>query len=81
MEKWQWEICKMFLYMSFPVACFHYFNSPQIFEESVTKLKLESCPPMPVEKQEKIKSLFEKFNSERELKHLEDLEKKRKGSV
>ena len=67
--------------MSFPVACFHYFNSPQIFEEAVTKIKLETCPPTPIERQEKIEALFQQLNSERELKFLQQLEEKRSNST
>lgn len=74
MQKWQLEVGKMFLYMAFPVACFHYFNSPQIFEEAVTKIKLSTFPPTPVQTKGKVEAMIREINAERELKHLEELE-------
>ena len=79
MEKWQWEVCKMFLYMAFPVGCFHYFNNPQIFEESVTKVKLAIYPPMSLDKRAEIEEMIREVNAGRELKILQELEVSQKN--
>lgn len=78
MQKWQWEVCKMFMYMAFPVACFHYFNSPQIFEDAVTKVKLKTFVSTPAEKREEIEDMIHKINLERQLKELDQFETKKK---
>lgn len=72
--RWQWEVCKMFLYMSFPVMCFHYFNTPQIFEEEVTRVKQEHYPPTSPEQREEVENLIRKVNTEREMQVLQELE-------
>lgn len=41
---WKLEIGKMALYLSFPVAAFHIFNSPQYFEQYVIEKKREMYP-------------------------------------
>ncbi|XP_022920387.1 protein PET100 homolog, mitochondrial [Onthophagus taurus] len=45
MGNWKLEVGKMVIYMAFPVACFHYFNQPDLFEDWVTKMKREIYPP------------------------------------
>lgn len=35
MGGWKLEVFKMGLYMSFPVALFHWFNQPEYFEKWV----------------------------------------------
>jgi len=35
MGGWKLEVFKMALYMSFPVALFHWFNQPEYFEKWV----------------------------------------------
>lgn len=74
MQKWQWEVCKMFMYMTFPVAMFHYFNSPQIFEQEVTKIKLETYPAISTERQEQIEEMIRETNARRERKNLQKLQ-------
>ncbi|XP_023018637.2 protein PET100 homolog, mitochondrial [Leptinotarsa decemlineata] len=52
MGHWTLEIAKMALYVTFPVALFHYFNQPQYFEEWVVNTKREMYPPEdPVQKE------------------------------
>lgn len=45
MGGWKLEVGKMAIYMTFPVALFHYFNQPQFFEEWVTQTKRSMYPP------------------------------------
>lgn len=41
MAGWVLEVFKMSLYVSFPVALFHYFNSPGNIEEDLAKTQQE----------------------------------------
>lgn len=45
MGGWALEVGKMAMYISFPVAMFHYFNQPAYFEKWVTQKKREIYPP------------------------------------
>lgn len=36
MGGWKMEVCKMALYMAFPVGMFYWFNQPEYFEEYVS---------------------------------------------
>uniref|UniRef100_A0A1B0DHD1 Pre-rRNA-processing protein Ipi1 N-terminal domain-containing protein n=1 Tax=Phlebotomus papatasi TaxID=29031 RepID=A0A1B0DHD1_PHLPP len=45
MGGWQLEVAKMAMYITFPVALFHYFNQPEYFEKWVTDMKRELYPP------------------------------------
>ncbi|CAO1430453.1 unnamed protein product [Diamesa serratosioi] len=45
MGGWHLEIFKMAMYMTFPVAMFHYFNQPEYFEKWVTETKRQLYPP------------------------------------
>lgn len=40
MGGWHLEIFKMAMYMTFPVAMFHYFNQPEYFEKWVNQIHL-----------------------------------------
>ncbi|XP_001604964.1 protein PET100 homolog, mitochondrial [Nasonia vitripennis] len=73
-KRWQWEVAKMFMYMSFPVMCFHYFNTPQIFEEEVTKIKKLHYPPTSPEQREEIENMIREVNAKRELRALKEME-------
>lgn len=44
MGGWHLEIFKMAMYMSFPVAMFHYFNQPEYFEKWVNQFKKFTTP-------------------------------------
>lgn len=44
MATWRLEVARMALYIIFPVAVFHYFNQPQIFEKEIIDLKRELYP-------------------------------------
>lgn len=44
MGGWVLEVAKMALYLAFPVAAFHVFNSPQYFEQYVIEKKREMYP-------------------------------------
>lgn len=45
MRGWVLEVTRMAMYVSFPVAMFHYFNQPELFEKWVTDKKREIYPP------------------------------------
>lgn len=44
MGSWQLEIARMALYIGFPVAMFHIFNQPYLFEKWVIDFKREKYP-------------------------------------
>lgn len=71
---WKAEIAKMFLYVSFPVGIFHYFNQTANFEEWVIKTKKEHFPPESKRMQEELQNFIHEFNSEAERKRLDAME-------
>ncbi|XP_014208842.1 protein PET100 homolog, mitochondrial [Copidosoma floridanum] len=78
MPRWGLEVARMFLYMMFPVGCFHYFNNPQIFEDSVVKIRQQNQTPIPVEKQQEIRDSIKDLQNHIYLKHIQNLEEKEK---
>ena len=63
MGGWKLEVGKMAMYVIFPVAMFHYFNQPTIFEDWVVKTKRELFAP---EDPKKRKAFEESFRLSRE---------------
>lgn len=67
MGNWQLEIAKMALYISFPVALFHYFNQSENFEEWATKLRSEINPPENEKFREEVKKVARELRERDEL--------------
>lgn len=66
MGKWQLEVFRMGIYMTFPVILFHYFNLPENYEEKVIQFKREVFPPERPEPRQKIDDLKRIFQERRE---------------
>ncbi|XP_058458998.1 protein PET100 homolog, mitochondrial [Malaya genurostris] len=81
MGGWVLEVGKMAMYMTFPVAMFHWFNQPEYFEKWVTETKRNIFPPENKQYRddlnECIRSIREKKDIEL-LNALEELEKREK---
>lgn len=60
----------MALYVSFPVALFHYFNQTENFEEWVAKMQKEMEPPGNDEFREQIKKVARELEIREEAKKL-----------
>lgn len=75
MGNWQLEVAKMALYMAFPVACFHYFNQPEYFEEWVTKTKREIYPPDSKSQNAEFANALKNIQKEQHLRILKEMEK------
>lgn len=76
MGGWQLEIGKMFVYMAFPVALFHYFNQPQFYEEWVTNVKRDVYPPENKEKNGQLRAAIQEVKQKRKLEALKNYEEK-----
>ncbi|XP_033226464.1 protein PET100 homolog, mitochondrial [Belonocnema kinseyi] len=74
MGSWQLEVARMFLYMAFPVACFHYFNQPENFEEFVINVRKEMLHAETQESRDELKKFFEEHARAENLKKLEAME-------
>lgn len=79
--RWSLEVVRMFFYMMFPVGCFHYFNNPQIYEESVTKIRQETQLPIPLDKQEEFNKVLKEVKTKMNLKRIQELEESDKKSL
>lgn len=86
MGGWVLEVAKMALYLSFPVAAFHVFNSPEYFEKYVIEKKREMYPHEDQLYREEISLLFRDMNSGNlkakieQLKQIDDDRQSRKDS-
>lgn len=70
----------MAMYVSFPVAMFHYFNQPEYFEKWVTQKKREIYPPEEKSGKEQLQNLIHEMREKQDremFKALDDIEKKR----
>lgn len=76
MGGWKLEIAKMALYITFPVALFHYFNQPEYFEEWVVKTKRELYPPENKEHRECFEAAMRKIKEKQERALIKALEEK-----
>lgn len=74
MGGWKLEVGKMALYMTFPVALFHYFNQPQYFEEWVTKKKRELFPPEDTPSKLEFKAALKEIREKQEAQMLKAME-------
>ncbi|XP_050067688.1 protein PET100 homolog, mitochondrial [Anopheles maculipalpis] len=81
MGGWALEIGKMALYMTFPVAMFHWFNQPEYFEKWVTDTRRQLYPPENpqhrAEIEKCIRNVRERHDQEL-LKALEEMERTEK---
>ncbi|XP_063907046.1 protein PET100 homolog, mitochondrial [Zophobas morio] len=75
MGSWRLEIGKMALYITFPVALFHYFNQPELFEEWVVKTKRELYPPEDTTQQRQFLESIQKIKAKQEADRIKALEK------
>lgn len=81
MGNWLLEVGKMALYMSFPVALFHYFNQPEYFEKYVIEKKREMYPiedEKTKESLDRVIRMMREKEEKNELHALEAVEAKRK---
>lgn len=72
------EIGKMAIYLSFPVAMFHYFNQPEYFEKWVTQTKREIFPPenkSHTKELDDLKMTVRKRRNEQQMQELDELER------
>lgn len=80
MRAWHLEVCRMAMYVSFPVAMFHYFNQPEYFEKWVTQKKREIYPPEEKNGKEQLQALIHQMREKQDqemFKALDDIEAKR----
>lgn len=75
MGNWQLEVAKMALYVTFPVALFHYFNQPENFQEWVTKMQPEFNPPGDAEFREEVKRVAKELRERDEERQLKGINK------
>lgn len=71
---WLLEIGKMAIYLTFPVATFHYFNKPEYFEKFVIEKKREMYPHEDETYREEVQLLFRSMKDKSQKEHLERLE-------
>lgn len=76
MGGWKLEVAKMALYVTFPVALFHYFNQPEYFEEWVVKTKRELYPPETKAQRESFEAAIRKIKEKQEKAMISALEER-----
>lgn len=84
MARWTLEVARMVMYVSFPVAMFHYFNQPQYFEKWVTDKKREIYPPEEKAGKEQIKQLIFEMREQHDrdlFKALDDIDARQNQSI
>lgn len=70
MAGWQLEVFKMVMYVSFPVAMFHYFNQPGYFEKWVTETKRQVYPHENDSHREEIEKCIRQIRNDRDKEML-----------
>lgn len=75
MGGWALEVGRMVMYVSFPVAMFHYFNQPAYFEKWVTDKKREIYPPENETELEEMQNLIKHMREKRDKQQLDALNK------
>lgn len=74
----------MALYLSFPVAMFHYFNQPEYFEKWVTQTKREVFPPenkSHAKELDDLKMAIRKRRNDLQLQTIADLETQQNKTI
>ncbi|XP_031631073.1 protein PET100 homolog, mitochondrial [Contarinia nasturtii] len=82
MGGWVLEVAKMALYLTFPVAAFHVFNSPEYFEKYVIEKKREMYPHEDELYREEVNQLFRDMNNgnlDNKIKQFNKMESERKN--
>lgn len=74
MGGWRLEVARMAMYMSFPVALFHYFNQPEYFEDWVKSIRRELYPPENKMHRDEIQTAIRKMQEKHDLQMLKALE-------
>lgn len=64
MGSWKLEVARMALYIGFPVAMFHFFNQPKIFENWVIDFKREMYPHDLDPDVQKMRAALEEFKKQ-----------------
>lgn len=83
MGGWFLEVAKMALYLTFPVATFHYFNRPEYFEKFVIEKKREMYPHEDDLHREELSALFRDMNNgnlKEKIKQYEEIEKRKEAN-
>lgn len=75
MGHWALEAGKMVIYMTFPVAIFHYFNQPEYFEKFVIESKRNMYPPENEKHYEELEKLSEYVRKQTESEFKGKLER------
>ncbi|XP_065080390.1 protein PET100 homolog, mitochondrial [Ochlerotatus camptorhynchus] len=75
MGGWMMEVGRMALYMTFPVAMFHWFNQPEYFEKWVTETRRQIFPPENKEHREAVENCIRTIREKNDRELLEALEK------
>lgn len=75
MGNWQLEVVKMALYITFPVALFHYFNQSDSFEDWAKKLQHEINPPDDAHFREEVKRVARELRERDEERLLKGISK------
>lgn len=75
MGNWILEVGRMALYMSFPVALFHYFNEPEYFENYVISMKRRMYPQEDDSQHEAMENVIRLLNEKQEEKAIEQYKK------
>lgn len=84
MAGWQLEVFKMVMYVSFPVAMFHYFNQPEYFEKWVTETKRQVYPNEKDSHREEMKALIRHVREKKDkemLMAMDEIDKKNKSQL
>ncbi|XP_076239518.1 protein PET100 homolog, mitochondrial-like [Calliopsis andreniformis] len=74
MGKWQTEVGRMMLYVSFPVGIFHYFNHGENIEGWLTEQKKKYYPANIAKEKEEFTEYIDKLNRQKQLNQLRRME-------
>lgn len=78
MGGWVLEVAKMGLYLTFPVATFHYFARPEYFEKYVIETKRQIYPPEDETLRDEVHSLFRDMRNGTLKEKIEQMEMEQK---